>query len=237
MKIDKAFVLYHNVDKSIQRMQECIASLFKYKVDFIRFLGYTPKNGKDGLQKHVPFQINEYVEGESEASVGHYKLWELIAMMDPRWAYCIVEDDSICKWNLNKVDVQDFEIVFLGPRLLNRSDYEYFDCRYVQIDIDKFHGAHAYCITPTTAKFLINRINQEGMNKAVDAYLGLENTFNLKLSMAHPPLVICDPRKTRSFNEEEPAREISYLAAQVLEGLNNQPVYESLIEEVVQVHT
>lgn len=178
----------------------------------MRFSGYSPYDSKDEsirrleLQHHIAYQLKIYYFGESECSVGHFKLWELIAMMPNDKAYAILEDDVIVKNNyVDDVDVLDDEIVFLGPKVKSRLDYTYpVTTAIKKIPVPIFSGAHAYAITPNTAKKLINIFARDGIDQSVDAYLGLENIFNLKLFTISPPQCVCEVRSTRSFSDEEP---------------------------------
>ena len=221
MKIAKAFLLYHNSPLSISKMLKACSYLDEHQVDYIRFCGYTPYPFDDNrvrlqeLQKHAPYQIKSYEHGESECTLGHFKIWEFISYMPKSSAYVVLEDDAITKVNFSNlnINVSDNEIVFLGPRALNELDYDFprrID-EIKKIKIDSFFGAHAYAITPRTAAMLMQDIQLQGLTQTVDGVLGINNSYKLTLNTIEPPVVICTPGPVRTFNNEPPELVNAYI--------------------------
>jgi hypothetical protein len=71
------------------------------------------------------------------------------------------------------------------------------------VKIKRAVGAHAYGITPKTAKDILKEIKINGIVQCVDQWLIMKTTSGLPLYVCEPPQVVCWPRvSTRNFTKQ-----------------------------------
>jgi predicted O-methyltransferase YrrM len=103
----------------------------------------------------------------------------------------VLEHDAIVKGPLAMVDLDDDEILWLGPRIEFKDDYKFpWGAINEYVDVDRWEGTHAYAITPKTAQFLLDSIKKYGLNDSIDGQLGMRNMFDMKFTTVTMPVVV-----------------------------------------------
>lgn len=191
----KAYILHIDDSKSEQYADQCYESCILHNVDAEKFLGFKGKSIEeiDSILelKHNPETKKSEWTPEYNCDLGHINIWKKI--VDSNIPGIIFEHDAIIKYNFDSLEVKDEEIIFLGPRVEDTSDYEYPEGEILTYHpVTKFEGAHAYAITPNTARYLIERVleTKETIFRSIDGHLGIRNTFNLKMLACDPALAV-----------------------------------------------
>jgi hypothetical protein len=205
--IEKAFILYIDEPKSVTWAQECAKSCEEHDVPFEMFKGFkglscdelTYKTGwvcgRPGLEKEDTQYVREY-----NAALGHIKIWEKIAAGDEPCA--ILEHDAIVKNNFCGLDMVG-DVMFLGPRVYSRNDYEYPNWPVEIISTRRFEGLHAYVLSPKTAKFLLDKVKEMRRILPSEAMLSVRNPFDMDLRVVDPPFVVCELGGRKSFTMQD----------------------------------
>lgn len=207
--IEKAYILYIDEPKSVEWAQECAKSCEEHDVPFEMFKGFkglsieelTHKTGwvcgRPGLEKNDEQYVREY-----NAALGHIKIWEKIAAGDQPCA--ILEHDAIVKQDFTDIDMKG-DVMFLGPRVNKRTDYEFPTWTDV-ISIKKtrrFEGLHAYVLSPTTARFLLDKVSEMKRILPSEAMLSVRNPYDMDLRVVDPPYVVCELGGRKSFTMQD----------------------------------
>jgi predicted O-methyltransferase YrrM len=156
-------------------------------------------------------------------TVGHFNIWKKIA--ESNEIGVVLEHDCIVMDDYNNLEVNDGEILFLGPRLFHRNDYVYpINEEFDYIDVEYYNGAHAYAITPATAKIMLDQLEETKLiQMPIDGLLGLKNKFNMKLKTVDPSVVISEIGVHRkSFNFDQPDTTNRYYFPKFLSGIEDQ---------------
>jgi GR25 family glycosyltransferase involved in LPS biosynthesis len=202
----KTYILFIENDISLQYAQDCLNSCNQFGLRAGLFLGVKGKTNREltrmtGYKIHTDQYASEYC-----GTVGHINIWKEIVASGETGV--VLEHDAVVKADYSKLTVNDGEILFLGPRIFNREDYK-FPQQYLlspeYIDVEFYYGAHAYAITPATAQFMLDKINEiKEILMPIDGLLGLRNKFDLKLKTVDPSFVICEIGNRNSFNFDKP---------------------------------
>lgn len=172
-------------------------------------------NGIDGSTlvvtdriKHL-FRNNDFnfKRGVLGCALSHYELWVYLKNSNVYNSILILEDDPstqkdfVINWlkyrsQLNDT-IQDHHLIYLGgiyPNYYLDPDYKNGDLIYPNFtkpNSINHIGAFSYILDKKGAEILLDRVEKEGINRAIDWYL--VDTFNLYPEMnplfAHPPLV------------------------------------------------
>lgn len=191
----KAYILYIDDEKSRQYANECLDSCSKYGLDAELFLGYKGLSIEEvdsilGLE-HTPGQKHIEWTSEYNCDLGHISILKKIA--EGEEPAIVFEHDAIVKHDVHDLKVEDMQIVFLGPRIDSVDDYTYpVDEDMTYHTVRRFEGAHAYAVTPKTAKYIVEKTLERGktLDRAIDGHLGLRNTFELNLIACDPALAV-----------------------------------------------
>ena len=204
MKLGKAYILYIDTDKSKEYAKECEASCWKHAVDremFEGFMGLTIEDlakktgwkiGREGLEDNDRQYVKEY-----NAALGHIEIWRKIAAGTE--AGVILEHDAIVKGDYTHLEVHDGQILHLGPRIDYASDYEFPDKPDTYLKARRHEGAHAYAMTPNTARLLLDKIEREKRLLPTEALISVRNRYDLDLLEIDPPYVVCAIGDRESF--------------------------------------
>lgn len=192
MKIDKTFIIYNKENEdSVQYLQTAMESCVSVGLDNITaFDGYYNEDSSELWHKfgiHVKPICNKKA---SNCSASHYLLWSIIAQNPDYKVFMILEHDAIV---LEKPDfsVEDNVLYTLGYKfrdvneLRNRTNE-----RQETIEIESHEGAHAYIITPSTARKLLLELKELQPNIAIDDVFFLRHSKNCKSDV---PLKIVSP--------------------------------------------
>jgi len=199
--IMKTYVLYIDNEKSVRYKNECLESAASYpELEMIPVQGY---NGEDALELSqrlginiIPHYRKQLEQGSREinnafcCTMGHYKIWQMIAESNENGI--VLEHDAVIKGPINLSDwKEDTDLVFLGYRILKNEDYRFpLVERPRVIPTDRFEGAHAYAITPETARKLIDYVEKYGFNDSLDGQMGMRNLFGLNFGILDPGPVV-----------------------------------------------
>lgn len=120
------------------------------------------------------------------ATVSHALTWSKIAKRNE--TAIVLEHDALMLQPVS-IDIPDNNIVVLGYKLKDPNQYNHVKAGPPEktTPIAGHEGAHAYAITSSTAKALLNELNTIGVSLPID------NTFFLKMRRSKVPLVMADP--------------------------------------------
>jgi predicted O-methyltransferase YrrM len=200
----KTYILYIDNELSLQYAEDCLNTCNQFGINAELFLGIRGATNRE-LTRKTGYKIRTF-EYSSEycATVGHINIWKEIAKSGE--VGVVLEHDVVVKGDYNNLVVNDGEIVFLGPRLYNRNDYQFPENETVDYHtIDFYNGAHAYAITANTAKAMVEYVEQIALiEMPVDGLLGLKNKFNLVMKTVDPAFAIAEVGERNSFNFDKP---------------------------------
>ena len=234
----KAYVLYIDSDKSTRYMNDCVASAsVAPDIEMIPVKGY---NGVDVLKLDsvesiniIPYYLEKLNGGSRETNnavcctLGHIKIWRMIA--ESGEPGIVLEHDAIIKGPIALSLVDDnYDLVWLGYRIQNDSDYIFPDKKQTLIPTDRFEGTHAYALTPKGAQLLLDCLNDDGFNDSLDGQLGMRNIFNLKMAIMDPPPAACLVGNRESCIEStgNPAQFNAHYTPGFLEGARNDNLFQ-----------
>lgn len=101
------------------------------------------------------------------ATASHVHIWHKIAQDNQ--AAVILEHDAIML-HKPEIDIPDDQIVALGYKVEDPENYNYVKAGAPSSIQERKHhgGAHAYAITPATAKTLVSHIETHGLTNMID---------------------------------------------------------------------
>jgi predicted O-methyltransferase YrrM len=227
----KTYILY--IDKELSRdyASECRDSANKFNLDIIMHEGLCGKQNRE-LTRMTGLNIRT-VEYASEycGTVGHFQIWKQIAKSGEIGV--VLEHDCVVMGDYSNLTVNDGEILFLGPRLFDRSQYVFpTDSEVNYHDVGYYNGAHAYAITANTAASLLAELDRtKTILMPIDGLLGLKNKFNMKLKTVDPSFVISEIGNHRkSFNFDQPDITNRYYFPKFLSGVVDQTTLPPIAE-------
>lgn len=208
MKLGRAYILHIDTEKSKEYAKECADSCehnsVKYEM-FDGFMGLTIEDlaektgwkiGREGLEDHDRQYVKEY-----NAALGHIEIWRKIAKSEE--AGIVLEHDCIVKKNFHDLEVYDGQILHLGPRIDYGTDYEFPSMETHLMHIRRHEGAHAYAMTPDTAKFLLAQVEKEQRLLPTEALISVRNRYDLDMLESDPPYVVCAIGERESFTHHD----------------------------------
>jgi predicted O-methyltransferase YrrM/GR25 family glycosyltransferase involved in LPS biosynthesis len=221
----KTYILYIERGESPTYAADCLDSCKQFNCDAELFEGISGKQNRElSRQTGLHIRTTDYAS-EYCGTVGHFKIWEKIAASDE--VGVVLEHDCVAVADYSNLTVGDGEILCLGPRLLDRSSYV-FPTQYANdidyIDTEFFKGAHAYAITPATARMMLDYLDKiKLIEMPIDGLLGLKNKFHMKLKVVDPAFVISEiGNHRRSFNFNTPDTTNYRYYPKFLEGVADQ---------------
>lgn len=191
MKANKAYILMIDTELSREYSKCAAESCDKVGLEWEYFLGYREK---DDINSRLPVKSPAGIKlrGKGGAcTAGHIHIWHEISKSDS--PAIILEHDAIMLHN-PKIDIPDGVIVVLGYKVRDPENYDYKKAGPPKaIQSRKRHGgAHAYALTPETAKTLIKNIEKDGLNNMIDNHFFLRQGSSKRYS-DKVPLSITDP--------------------------------------------
>lgn len=196
MKPTKAYILKIDNPISNEYAKTASDSCDRIGLPWEYFEGYTNMSTFDAYSKtginvnpDMLQRIKSYTAPDNPmcCSAGHAAIWKKIA--DGNECAIVLEHDALMFHNI-EIDVPDNVITVLGYKTTTPEKYNYIDAGPPQTYhiIDGHEGAHAYALTPTTAKTLVSEIEQFGILGCVD------NAYFLKFQRkTRVPIAIMDP--------------------------------------------
>ena len=204
----KTYILHIDDEVSLQYAEDCKTSCEQFGIECIMHEGVSRKTNRE-LTRKFGYKINTFkYESEYCGTIGHIEIWKRIAASDEIGV--VLEHDAVAVGDYSNLPfIADGEIVFLGPRLYDRRDYNYPVGSTIDYhEVEFYAGAHAYAITPKTAQMMLDQLAETNViQMPVDGLLGLKNKFGMKLLTVDPALVIAEVGGRHSFNFDEPSTE------------------------------
>lgn len=198
--IKNAYILHIDDPRSIKYLNDCLESCKLYSdINPIPVQGYNGANVSDICEEFgidiIPYYVDQMdtigdtLSKAFSCTAGHIKIWQMIA--DSGEPGAVLEHDAIIKGPLSNIDVDDDVILWLGPRIDQEQDYRYpWGAIPQYTEVDRWEGTHAYCITPKTARRLLESIKHYGLNDSIDGQLGMRNIFDIAFAAVDPPPVV-----------------------------------------------
>ena len=219
----KTYILYINKELSVEYANDCLGTCDRFNIDAELFEGIHGKQNRE-LTRMTGYRIRttDYAS-EYCGTVGHINIWKKIAASNE--VGVVLEHDCVVMADYNDIEVNDGEILFLGPRMFHRSHYEFpVDEKLDFIDVEYYNGAHAYAITPNTAAMMLDQLEQTKLiQMPIDGLLGLKNKFGMKLKTVDPSVVISEIGGHRkSFNFDKPDTTNRYYFPKFLKGIRDR---------------
>jgi GR25 family glycosyltransferase involved in LPS biosynthesis len=198
--LTNTYILHIDDPRSLKYLDDCIASCKQFPgINPIPVMGYKEADYKDLCEEYglsmIPYYLNQmptmgHIHNRAfSCTAGHIKIWKMI--VESNEPGVVLEHDAIVKGPFSNIDVDDDEILWLGPRIEFEDDYRYpWGAIPDYVDVDRWEGTHAYAITPKTAQFLIDKIQEYGLNDSIDGQLGMRNMFDMNFVTVNPPPVV-----------------------------------------------
>src|SRR6056300_1424566 len=181
MKIKKALIIRRlQVDASMKYAQECANSCENFDIPY-EFIDAIEFMKADEAYKTVGTFINNYRDWEMThdahccCHASHIKCWQHIA--DCGEACLVLEHDALVKGKIENVGIPDMSLVTFGLRVKNPDEYHPTTPFDKLIRIKNAIGGHAYAMTPNTAKFILDDIRTDGVNRCIDPYMMMQKKF------------------------------------------------------------
>lgn len=200
----KAYILRIDNPISIEYAQTCAQSCEEIGLPYEFFEGYQNLDQRT-LWKTLPlqFQINHIMDDKAAcATAGHFMIWKKIA--ESGECAVILEHDAIMLQPVD-FDIPDGYIVALGYKFRDPKRYDHIAAGKTQrlLDIPHHGGAHAYAITPFTARRLIDELYTYGVVEAIDNMYFMRNArwSSIPMKIADPTPAIGWLRKSTIWND------------------------------------
>lgn len=198
--LQNVYILHIDEPRSLQYLDDCVRSCKEFPgLNVIPVQGYKGASYKDICKEFgldiIPFYVNQMdTNGDTlnkafSCTAGHIKIWQMI--VESGEPGVVLEHDAIVKGPLAMVDVDDDEILWLGPRIEFEHDYKFpWGAIFDYVEVDRWEGTHAYAITPKTAQHLLDCMKKFGLNDSIDGQLGMRNMFDMKFVTVNMPVVV-----------------------------------------------
>ena len=220
----KAYILYINRPESAEQTARASASCLEHDVMCEMVEGIVGKS-YDQIKEETGMLVGRSEDDhiywkEYNAALGHIKIWNKI--IESGEAGIVLEHDAVVKYNLNDLEVKDGEILHLGPKVYDIDDYTYpedFPGEKIYHEVRRWEGAHAYALTPKTAQYLIDKMNEENRLMPTEALVSVRNRYNVQMAAIDPPRVVCvQPKNGISFTDASSEKNFTYFSG-FLNGL------------------
>ena len=187
----KAFILHTSNSKSMEYSHTAIMSCERVGIQPILFNGFENETPEE-LSRIFGFEFgSDMNHGAARATAGHFKMWNIIAELDE--PIIVLEHDAIMLQRI-MLPIPDGKIVALGYKLHDPFAYDHVMAGEPKeiVDIKRHSGAHAYVITPKTARMLLDELKRVGAPRAIDNYYFMRIN-NPEDTESEVPLAIMDP--------------------------------------------
>ena len=194
MKVDRGLIIRRlQVPLSMEYAQGCAESCEKHNlkyefIDAVEFLDCENAFKSVGVEKHRHYKNTN---GNCCVHSSMIKCWRRIIELGKP---CIIlEHDAIILGDVKTLDIPDMSVVSFGNHVMEIEEYEPIGPAQKLTRVERGKGCHAYSITPTTAQFLIDEIEEQGVTIGVDKRLMMKPTM---------PLYLCDPPQAIAWNRK-----------------------------------
>ena len=172
----KAFVIHTPGDElSAQYAQQATDSALAVGLEVHAWNGFN-KNFYtiDDLTEITKIKFGNMNIGAACASASHYEIWKHIASLETNEPVVILEHDALMLHPINAGApiMWDGSIIALGYKLDDPSKYDHKTAGTptTVIPRKRHSGAHAYMITPNTARALLKELAEKGSQRAIDNF-------------------------------------------------------------------
>jgi glycosyltransferase involved in cell wall biosynthesis len=187
----KAYILKINESHSHEYANDCAKSCDKIGLKYEYHYGPENKTPTELWQNsNLGISFPYYKDMHSPSACcthGHFEIWKKIA--EGNETAIIMEHDAIM---LQPVDIEipDGAIVTLGYKLRDISRYTNQNGPDKIVPVKTHRGAHAYAITPKTAKMLLEELKEKGCHVCIDTmyFRRLDPKYTSEI-----PLMLTDP--------------------------------------------
>lgn len=224
MKPTKAYILKINTKLSDIYSETAARSCRTIGLPYEFFYGVEGVDQYEAF-KSLPFPVEVHHSQFDPAAcvtVSHYLLWQKI--VDTNECAIILEHDGIMLHAVD-LDIPDNLIVVLGYKLTDPKSYNYKAAGSPRelVSVEAHSGCHAYCITPTTAKALLDELKNIGVTESIDNRYFLrdkpEKVSGIPLAITNPTCAIGWLRKSTVW---ENSWEFNYLPLSTFTDNMNQ---------------
>lgn len=202
MNESKAYILRHNAPLSIEYSEMCSLSCDSVGLEWEYFEGFTNMSRKSAWCKTgIKMKFEEeykFIQNPTRAQkigctdAGHAAIWKKIADSDKNGI--VLEHDALMYFNPS--DITNFRIphnfiIVLGYKTDKPENYNYIDANKQEPRLhylERHQGAHAYMMTPKTARYLVDEIEELGILGDVDNSYFIRGPRSTKI-----PLLIMSP--------------------------------------------
>lgn len=208
--IKHAYIIYIDNPQSFDYAMHCAKTCIEFDLPYTLVKGYSniPNNQLQvvtGFQWIVDgayldcVQADEGIDSnivnkELNCTASHLKVWDLISKQ--KHACAVFEHDVVVKYNIKDLPIPEDSITMLGYRLLSSDHYSFPSQEMTFQPINSFQGAHAYAMSPITAKRLLNNLSNEytekygGIDATVDGLISIENNLGVNKFVVDPPVAM-----------------------------------------------
>lgn len=172
----KSFVItIFSIPESVQAAERCIKSAKKFGVDVEKFLAFTPANKPTMILKNKGIttlgmkEVYSRTENATAAFLSHFSLWEKCIKDNVK--YLIFEHDAVVVDNI-PINAPFEKVMTIGKPSYGKYNIPTSFGINPLVHKRYFGGAHAYMITPSGAKELIETA-KNGKAIPTDVYLNL----------------------------------------------------------------
>jgi len=172
----KAFVIRTANDPlSSEYADQAEESCRQVGIEPVRWHGFN-KNNFDiaTLSKATGIQFGDMDIGAACASASHYNVWKGIAELNTNDPVIVLEHDALMLQPIqaNAPLNWDGTIIALGYKLNDPSKYDHIAAGVPNLVVPRkrHSGAHAYMITPNTARALLKELAEKGSQRAIDNF-------------------------------------------------------------------
>lgn len=190
----KAYIIKTNDPRSVEyaKVASDSCDLVGLKWEYLNWYTKDHVNAWKSIGIKIPNVDSALIKRDNEkaqlVTAAHVMLWTKIA--DSNEPAIILEHDAVMLHNVD-IEIPDNLIVVLGYKLVNYKQYDHVKAgppkEIINAHNNAHEGAHAYSITPATAKILVDEVIERGILGQID------NAYFLKSRKTKVPLKIMSP--------------------------------------------
>jgi hypothetical protein len=128
----------------------------------------------DSLSRWTGYRFGEMDIGAACATASHFMVWKQIAEMETDDPVVVLEHDALMLHPIKFKKPGDWEgrITALGYKINDPANYDHIAAGppTITYPIKRHSGAHAYMITPNTARMLLAELMEKGAPRAIDNF-------------------------------------------------------------------
>lgn len=186
----------HDNKKSVDYSIACAESCDVLRIPWEFYEGFSHEKFKkekkdlwsEVMKKGIEFPKKPSISGPAAfCTAGHYAIWKKI--MDDNICTIVLEHDALLL-HRPEIDIPDDVICALGYKVKDPQNYDHKRAGPPRIleDRKKHGGAHAYAITPKTAKTLLGELKKKPRPNFIDNAIFLTGSYR-----GEAKLQICNP--------------------------------------------